>query len=252
MAEVKESIEVEVPLSVAYNQWTQFEDFPTFMEGVKHVEQLDDRRLHWVAEIAGRTEEWDAEITSQAPDVGVAWVSIGGKGNSGVVTFTPTSEDSTQVMVRIDWEPEGAVEQVGAAVGADDRRVQGDLKRFKDMIETRGVETGGWRGSIASLDMGGNVDLSQVEEGVIPADTGEPYATARPNFARGESDPNDPEQFVEDRFSRGQEQDPTLHEQVHEGTFAEGQAEEEPHPEFGLHGRYGRGQADEPGDGDPA
>jgi uncharacterized membrane protein len=148
MAEVKESIVVDVPLSVAYNQWTQFEEFPGFMKGVKQVVQLDDRRLHWVAEVGGQTEEWDAEITSHAPDFGLAWVSVGGKGNNGLVTFSPRGQDATEVNVRIDWEPDGMVEKLGATVGADDRRVAGDLKRFKDMIESLGTETGGWRGSI--------------------------------------------------------------------------------------------------------
>jgi uncharacterized membrane protein len=145
---VEETIEVEVPLSTAYNQWTQFEEFPRFMNGVESVQQLDDRRLHWVAEIAGKREEWDAEITAQAPDEGVAWVATEGKGNNGIVRFDPVGEDRTRIMVRIEWEPEGLVEKAGAAMGLDDRQISADLGRFKEMIESRGRETGAWRGSI--------------------------------------------------------------------------------------------------------
>jgi uncharacterized membrane protein len=145
---VEETIEVEVPLSTAYNQWTQFEEFPRFMGGVESVQQLDDRRLHWIAEIAGKREEWDAEITAQAPDEGVAWVATEGKGNNGVVRFDPVGEDRTRVTVRMDWEPEGIVEKAGAAIGMDDRQISADLERFKGMIESRGTETGGWRGSV--------------------------------------------------------------------------------------------------------
>ena len=147
---VEETIEVEVPLSTAYNQWTQFEEFPRFMDGVESVQQLDDRRLHWVAKIAGRREEWDAEITAQTPDEGVAWVATEGKGNNGVVRFDPVAEDRTRVTVRMDWEPEGVVEKAGAAMGLDDRQVSADLERFKEMIEARGVETGGWRGDVSN------------------------------------------------------------------------------------------------------
>jgi uncharacterized membrane protein len=145
---VQETTEVDVPLTTAYNQWTQFEEFPRFMDGVESVRQIDDTQLHWVAEIAGRREEWDAEITAQTPDEGVAWVATQGKGNNGVVRFDPIGDDRTRVTVRLDWEPEGFVEQAGAAVGMDDRQVAGDLQRFKEMIESRSSETGAWRGSI--------------------------------------------------------------------------------------------------------
>ena len=123
---VEETIEVYVPLSTTYNQSTQFEEFPRFMNGVESVQQLDDRRLHWVAEIAGKREEWDAEITAQTPDEGVAWVATEGKGNNGVVRFDPVAEDRTRVTVRIDWEPEGLVEKAGAAMGMDDRQVSAE------------------------------------------------------------------------------------------------------------------------------
>ena len=148
MAQVTESVEVEVPVRTAYNQWTQFEEFPNFMGGVEQVQQLDDTHLHWVAEIAGKREEWDAEITEQQPDQRVAWAAKGGKGNAGIVTFQPLTKDKTKVTVQLDWQPEGVVENVGTALGFDDRQVSKDLDRFKELIEERGTETGAWRGSV--------------------------------------------------------------------------------------------------------
>ena len=150
MAKIEESIEVEVPVQTAYNQWTQFEEFPTFMEGIERVEQVDDTHLRWVAEVGGAREEWDAEITEQHPDERVAWKATSGKGNAGVVTFHRIDEAQTKVMVQIDWEPEGVTEQIGATLGMDNRRVQGDLKRFKELIESRGRESGAWRGEVDS------------------------------------------------------------------------------------------------------
>src|ERR1044072_2788094 len=122
MASVVESIDVNVPLSTAYNQWTQFEDFPHFMEGVKSVKQLDDTHLHWVAEIAGKEEEWDAEISEQHPDERVAWHSTSGTKNAGVVTFHRIDDNTTRVTLQLDVEPEGLVESVGTALGLLDRR----------------------------------------------------------------------------------------------------------------------------------
>ena len=148
MASIEESIDVAVPVETAYNQWTQFEQFPSFMEGIEAVQQLDDTRLHWVAEIGGKREEWDARITEQHPDHRVAWAATSGKGNAGVVTFHRLDEAQTRVMVQMDWEPEGATEQIGATLGMDNRRVQGDLQRFKELIEQRGSETGAWRGEV--------------------------------------------------------------------------------------------------------
>jgi uncharacterized membrane protein len=148
MASVEKSIEVNVPVSTAYNQWTQFEEFPSFMEGVESVTQLDDTHLRWVAEIGGKREEWRAEITEQHPDERVAWRSTEGKGNAGVVTFHHIDDSRTRVTVQMDWTPEGLTEKLGAAVGADDRRVKGDLERFKETIESQGVETGAWRGEV--------------------------------------------------------------------------------------------------------
>lgn len=148
MATVEESVEVMVPVRTAYNQWTQFEEFPRFMEGVEEIRQLDDTHLHWVAKIAGKQKEWDAEITEQTPDQRIAWRSTGGTGNSGVVEFRPLGENETQIRVRIGYEPEGALEKIGDAVNAPDMRVQGDLKRFKEFIESRGRESGAWRGEV--------------------------------------------------------------------------------------------------------
>jgi len=148
MSQVIESVDVAVPVRTAYDQWTQFEEFPKFMGGVEQVEQLDDTHLRWVAEIAGKREEWDAEITEQRPDQRIAWRATGGKGNAGVVTFEPLGGTDTRVTVQIDWEPEGVTENIGAAIGVDDRQVSKDLARFKDMIETRGTETGAFRGTV--------------------------------------------------------------------------------------------------------
>jgi uncharacterized membrane protein len=148
MASVEKSIEVEVPVSTAYNQWTQFEEFPRFMEGVEEVRQLDDRHLHWNAEIAGRREKWEAEITSQVPDEKIAWRSITGAENAGIVTFHPIGDNRTEVHLRIEYQPEGVVETAGDLLGLVSSRVEGDLERFKEFIESRGDETGAWRGQI--------------------------------------------------------------------------------------------------------
>ncbi|HYD33218.1 MAG TPA: SRPBCC family protein [Methylophilaceae bacterium] len=150
MSIVEKSIEVDVPCSVAYNQWTQFEDFPKFMEGIEEVTQIDDTHLHWRAEIAGVDKEWNAEITEQIPDTRIAWRSTSGAVNSGVVTFDEISENSTLVTVQMQYEPEGAVENVGDALGVFSSRVEGDLERFKEFLEARGRETGAWRGSVES------------------------------------------------------------------------------------------------------
>jgi uncharacterized membrane protein len=148
MARIEESIDVNVPVSTAYNQWTQFEEFPKFMEGIESVTQLDDTHLRWVAEIGGKRDEWKAEITEQKPDERVAWKATEGRGNSGVVTFHRLGDNETRVTVQMEHETEGLTETLGSALGADSRRVKGDLKRFKELIESRGVETGAWRGEV--------------------------------------------------------------------------------------------------------
>jgi uncharacterized membrane protein len=148
MAEVKESLEVNVPVETAYNQWTQFEEFPQFMENVESVTQLDDTHLRWVAEIGNKREEWKAEITQQEPDRVVAWRAVDGRENSGRVEFEQLGPDRTRLDVVMTWEPEGLVEATADKVGVSDRAVKVDLERFKDLIEKRGVETGAWRGEV--------------------------------------------------------------------------------------------------------
>jgi uncharacterized membrane protein len=148
MSTIEQSIEVHVPVRTAYNQWTQFEEFPRFMEGVESVTQLDDKRLHWRANIGGVVKEWDAEITEQIPDKRIAWRNISGTKNAGVVTFHRIDDHTTRIMLQVDYDPEGIVENVGDAVGITSARVRGDLERFKDFIEARGRETGAWRGEI--------------------------------------------------------------------------------------------------------
>jgi len=148
MSTVQKSIDVNAPVNSVYNQWTQFEDFPAFMEGVKEVRQLDDSHLHWCAEIAGKDVEWDAEITEQIPDQRIAWRSVDGTQNAGIVSFHKLNDGSTRVMVQMDYDPEGVVENAGDALGLLSHRVEGDLERFKDFLESRGSETGAWRGTI--------------------------------------------------------------------------------------------------------
>jgi uncharacterized membrane protein len=148
MSRIEESIEVDVPVSTAYNQWTQFEEFPRFMEGVESVKQLDDAHLRWAAEIGGTRHEWEAEISEQRPDERVAWHAVDGKANGGVVTFHRLDEGRTKVMVQMDYEPEGLKESLGSALGSGSRRVKADLERFKELVESRGAESGAWRGEV--------------------------------------------------------------------------------------------------------
>ena len=148
MSLIEKSIEINVPVRTAYNQWTQFEEFPKFMEGVRQVKQLDDKHLHWKAEIGGKEKEWDAEITEQIPDERIAWRSRDGAQNAGVVTFHRLSDSTSKVMLQMEYNPDGVVENVGDAAGVVSHRVLGDLERFKRYIESRGQETGAWRGAV--------------------------------------------------------------------------------------------------------
>jgi uncharacterized membrane protein len=155
MARIEESIEVNVPVSTAYNQWTQFEEFPRFMDGVEDVKQTDDTHLRWVVSNQGRRYEFDTEISEQLPDERVAWKTTDGKSHAGVVTFHRLDDSSCKIMVQMDWEPEGMLETLGSALGSDDRRVRTDLERFKEMIEGRGTETGAWRDKVERGDVVG-------------------------------------------------------------------------------------------------
>jgi uncharacterized membrane protein len=148
MGDVTHTIDVDVPVRTAYNQWTQFEEFPRFMEGVERIEQLDDRHLRWHVDIAGVDREFEAEITEQEPDQRIAWRSRTGVDQGGVVTFHPLNDEQTKVTLQMSFEPEGAAENIGDKMGMVDRRVEGDLERFKEFIEERGAETGAWRGEV--------------------------------------------------------------------------------------------------------
>jgi len=148
MSTVVESVDVAVPVRTAYNQWTQFEQFPEFMDGVTEIRQLDDTHLHWVVDMAGIHREFDAEITEQHPDERVAWTSLDGPRHAGVVTFHRLDDSHTRVTAQLDIDPTGLVEKVGEKLGLVDRRVRDDLKRFQEYIETRGIETGAWRGEV--------------------------------------------------------------------------------------------------------
>jgi uncharacterized membrane protein len=148
MSFIEKSIELRVPVRTAYNQWTQFEEFPTFMEGVKTVRQIDDRRLQWRANIAGKDQEWNAEITEQTPDERIAWGSRGGAMNAGMVTFHRLSDVTSKLILQLEYHPQGFVEKLGDAMGFVAQRVHSDLKRFKTFIESRGQETDAWRGTI--------------------------------------------------------------------------------------------------------
>jgi uncharacterized membrane protein len=147
-ASIETSIDVDVPVRTAYNQWTQFETFPDFMEGVVEVTQLSDTMLHWKAKVGGKEKEWDAEITEQKPDERVAWKAVDGAPNAGVVTFHRLDEGRTRIRLRLEAEPEGIVEDVGDKLGLFGHRIAGDLERFKQFVESRGAETGAWRGEV--------------------------------------------------------------------------------------------------------
>ena len=148
MSSIEQSVEVNVPVRTAYNQWTQFEEFPRFMEGVEEVQQLTDTRLHWWAKIGATRREWDAEITEQIPDERIAWKAVSGAQNDGVVTFHRLGDHRTKIMLQLDFDPAGFVEKAGDALGVVRARTHGDLARFRDFIEARGAETGSWRGEI--------------------------------------------------------------------------------------------------------
>jgi uncharacterized membrane protein len=148
MANIEQSIDVDVPVRTAYDQWTQFEEFPAFMEGVVEIRQVDDTHLHWRTKVAGREKDFDAVITEQTPDERIAWTSQAGPEHAGVVTFHRLGDAQTRVMVQMDYEPDGPAEKAGDLFGLVKRRVKGDLQRFKELIERRGAESGAWRGEV--------------------------------------------------------------------------------------------------------
>jgi uncharacterized membrane protein len=153
VASVQESVDVDVPIRAVYDQWTQFESFPQFMGGVESITQIDETHTHWVTNIDGVKREFDAVITEQHPEERVAWTSTSGESkHAGVVTFHRLDDTKTRVMIQIDWEPSGLIEKAGAALGFDDRQIKADAKRFKEFIESRGTETGGWRGDVPRPD----------------------------------------------------------------------------------------------------
>jgi uncharacterized membrane protein len=145
METIKESIDVNVPVGTAYGQWTQFEQFPNFMEGIESVMQIDETHLRWAANVGGARRNWQAEIVEEVPDEKIAWRATSGNGPNGIVTFEPLGPDSTLITVEMSYEPNGLMEQLGAKVGIDSRQVAADVKRFKQLVETIGAETGAWR-----------------------------------------------------------------------------------------------------------
>lgn len=150
MSTVQKSVDVDVPVSTAYDQWTQFESFPQFMDGVESITQLTPTSTHWIVKVGGVKREFDTEITDQVPDQVIAWASTGGDtgGHSGRVTFEPLGASSTRVNIELGWEPQGLVEKAGAAFNIDQRQVDKSAEEFKSFIESRGTETGAWRSSV--------------------------------------------------------------------------------------------------------
>ena len=149
MTQVIETIDVDVPVRTAYNQWTQFESFPHFLDFVQSITQIDDTHTHWVVKIAGAEREFDAVITEQHPDERVAWNSTSGEENhAGVVTFHKLSDTTSKVTVQLDWEAEGFLEKVGSVFGVDDHVIKKDLKNFKEFVENPANQNEGWRGEV--------------------------------------------------------------------------------------------------------
>jgi len=148
MERIQKSVYVDCPLQTVYNQWTQFEEFPHFMEGVKRVTQLDDKRLHWEAELGGKHKEWNARITEQIPDHRIAWENEAGENTAGIVTFQSEGPNRTRVNLELFYDPKGFIESAGDSIGVVSRRVENDLEHFKEFIENRSRETGAWRGTI--------------------------------------------------------------------------------------------------------
>ncbi|HEX5370504.1 MAG TPA: SRPBCC family protein, partial [Dehalococcoidia bacterium] len=218
MTSVDKKIQVELPVQTVYNQWTQFEEYPEFMEGVQSVEQTANERLHWSAEVGGVAREWDALITRQVPDQVIAWESEGGAGVDGTVVFHPLDRDRTEIELHMGYEAEGLKEQVGGALGFLSRKVDSDLKRFKDYVEHRGIESGAWRGEIAhgrsdaasQLTLGNTVDdretLSAEEarrknDATLPGSS--TASNLRDDFGASKHETGMPEAETNERYRRG-------------------------------------------------
>ena len=148
MSRFEHALVIDAPVREVYDQWTQFESFPKFMEGVESVDQVDDRTLDWTAELLGQRRSWRAVITDQTPDRRVAWKSVSGAQNAGAVLFESHGPDRTRVTLRMEVEPDGALDTIGDALGVVQRRTRGDLERFRDYLEQRGRPSGAWRGEI--------------------------------------------------------------------------------------------------------
>ncbi len=149
MTQIIETIDVDVPVTTAYNQWTQFEEFPRFLKHIESITQKNDTMLHWKVNVGGQVREFDAEIAEQHPDERVAWNSTGGEvDHAGVVTFHKLDDSKSRVTVQIDWEPESLLEKIGAAAGAGNRAVKNALEDFKKYIESQGSADGAWRGDV--------------------------------------------------------------------------------------------------------
>ena len=176
MSQVVETVDVAVPVRTAYNQWTQFEEFPAFMNSVREIRQLDDTRLHWVVEFGGVRREFDARITEQHPDERVAWTSTEGPKHAGVVTFHRLDDTHSRVTAQLDIDPEGFVENVADKVGIVDRLIKADMANFREFIEHRGTETGAWRGDVEQPGAGGPSGTAPAS-GAVPSGTGTTTAT---------------------------------------------------------------------------
>jgi uncharacterized protein (TIGR02271 family) len=188
MGATTHTIEVNAPLRAVYNQWTQFEEFPRFMEGVEEVRQEGDKRLFWRAKIGGKVKEWEAEITSQIPDQEISWHSVDGSPNAGTIAFQELGPDRTLVTATIEYEPEGFIEITGDVLGIPSGRMEGDLKRFRDYIEERGRESGGWRGQIEESPSVGSAQAPWPEDGLraeSAAEVSQETANAEPGIKSG-------------------------------------------------------------------
>jgi ribosome-associated toxin RatA of RatAB toxin-antitoxin module len=174
---IQDSIDVAVPVTTAYNQWTQFESFPAFMSGVERVHQISDTKTHWKTNVAGVQREFDAEITEQHPDERIAWRTVDGPHHAGVVTFHRLDDRRTRVTLQMEFEPEGLAEKAGAALGVVGYQAKSDLSRFKEFIEREGTPTGAWRGDVPRAPQAGS------------GETGAPQPSTTDPASRGTAGP---------------------------------------------------------------